>query len=439
MPSMRDSALLRLALCLSGIGTAANAATFTILHSFGSPGGPGDGYRPLGSLAIGHAGVLYGTTGAGGSFDEGTIFSLTPPTTSGGAWTETLLYSFGGFAGDALGPIAGVTIGRGGALYGTTGSGGAYGYGTVFELAPPASPTGAWTETVLHSFGAGEDGNAPYAGVAIDSNGVLYGTTEGGGTTTFGTVFSLAPPASPGGDWTETVLYAFGENVDDGAFPRGGVVIGSGGTLYGAASGGSFVSGAVFELTPPSTPDGTWTETLLAIFYQGGTGVDPEAAPILAGDGTLYGTTELGGYVTQGSTCAQIARGCGTVYQVLPPSAPGGKWTETAIYRFTDRYGDAFPLGGVVMGANGALYGVTSGSPNGSYGTCDRGCGAVFELSPPETPGGDWTQRILHAFTNQSDDGGFPLAGLVIGANGVLYGTTFSGGAQDGGVVFSVE
>jgi uncharacterized repeat protein (TIGR03803 family) len=213
-------------------------------------------------VVIGSGGVLYGTTLNGGSgpctgASEpgcGVVFSLTP-----GAWKETVLHEFIG-GSDGVQPFGPVVIGTGGVLYGTTLSGGTANAGTVFSLAPPTSPGGAWAETVLHTFTggfAGGDGADPNAGVVIGSGRVLYGTTEWGGnptcTLTFacGTVFSLTPPASPGGAWTETVLHEFiGEK--DGDEPIGPVVIGKSGVLYGTTFGvgGASSWGTVFSLRP---------------------------------------------------------------------------------------------------------------------------------------------------------------------------------------------
>jgi hypothetical protein len=203
---------------------------------------------------MGSGGVLYGAAQSGGvNGAQGTVFSLTPPTAPGGAWTETTLYDFLGGA-DGSEPVAGVVIGAGGVLYGTTEAGGTGGTrGTVFSLTPPSSPGGSWTEVVLYKFaGSPSDGANPFSGVVIGTGGVLYGTTGPGGSLGDGTVFSLTPPLSPGGSWTESVLYNF-TGGSDGSGPEG-VVIGSGGVLYGTTSGAGntycdFGCGTVFSLT----------------------------------------------------------------------------------------------------------------------------------------------------------------------------------------------
>jgi uncharacterized repeat protein (TIGR03803 family) len=167
--------------------------------------GGSDGGDVESGVVIGSGGVLYGTTFNGG-IDVcysgcGTVFSLTPPASPGGAWTESVLYSFKGSPSDGTNPnLDGVVIGTGGVLYGATVTGGTVhpscgipGCGVAFQLTPPASPGGVWTETVLHDFTSGSDGVSPN-GLVIGSGGMLYGTTYGGGGALgWGTVFALKP------------------------------------------------------------------------------------------------------------------------------------------------------------------------------------------------------------------------------------------------------
>jgi uncharacterized repeat protein (TIGR03803 family) len=162
-----------------------------VLYSF--RGGAEDGAHPYAAGVIRDAaGNLYGTTEAGGPRNYGTVFRLSP------SGDETVLYWFQGGMDGAY-PEAGVILDAAGNLYGTTEAGGAYNWGTAFQL----SPGGA--ETVLHSFEGGpSDGAQPHgAGVVLDAAGSLYGTTPYGGTRNLGLVFQL----SPGG--LETVLHLF--------------------------------------------------------------------------------------------------------------------------------------------------------------------------------------------------------------------------------------
>ncbi|HEY6765256.1 MAG TPA: choice-of-anchor tandem repeat GloVer-containing protein [Candidatus Sulfotelmatobacter sp.] len=207
-------------------------------------------------VVIGSGGVLYGTTARSNNGQGlGTVFSLTPPATQGGSWTETILHEFSGPPGDGEFPLAGLLIGKGGALYSTTFSGGngtGGCCGTVFSLTAPISQGGSWTESILHNFtGSGGDGDFP-VDLVLGGGGVLYGTTELGGTSGQGTVFSLKPPASHTGSWTETVLYSFTGTSGDGSSPQAGLVIDGTGLLYGTTvhGGSSSNDGIVFSLTP---------------------------------------------------------------------------------------------------------------------------------------------------------------------------------------------
>jgi len=207
-------------------------------------------------MAVGSTGVLYGTTEIGGDtgcdLGCGTVFSLTAPASPGGSWTETVYLFPGGEGGNLV--AGGVVIGPG-VLYGTPNEGGLC-CGTVFSLERPSSPGGSVTENVLYGFTGGpSDGANPAAGVVIGSGGELDGTTGAGGTFGYGAVFSLTPSASPGGRWSERVLYNF-TGGDDGANPAGGVVLRSGGVLYGTTLGGGLGVGTVFSLTPAVSAGG---------------------------------------------------------------------------------------------------------------------------------------------------------------------------------------
>jgi len=264
--------------CLSlAIPGLAAAPKFTVLYGFNEQVNSAAGQAPSG-LAIGGGGVLYGTAGAGGAYNNGpegcefgcgAVFSLAPPSTQGGPWTETVLWNFGGAPGDGVIPVGGVVVGSGGVLYGTA-TGGGYplcGCGVVFSLTPPESRGGAWTESILLAFGSVDgSGQRPETGLALGGDGVLYGTTSEGGRYGTGTVFSLAPPATQGDPWTETVLWSLG-GTGDGSTPSAAVVIGSGGVLYGTTSaGGANNYGTVFSLSPPSAQSGPWSEAVLMTF-----------------------------------------------------------------------------------------------------------------------------------------------------------------------------
>lgn len=405
---------LILSLCLLWSGAwHAEAQTFTYLYTFDTTN-YASGFSPTGSLAINGNGVLYGTTqmgGAGiqclGGSDQGcgTAYSLTPPAAPGGAWTETVLWSFGATSTDAYGP-SGVVMGANGVLYGVAG-GGELGYGAVFSLTPPINPGGMWTEAVLYRFAGAPDGAFPSPGLAIDENGVLYGTTTEGGTGACltlgcGTVFALSPPTTSGGNWTETVLWSFA-GKGDGAEPRAGVLIGQGGGLYGITQyGGINGAGVVFSLIPPETVGGAWFGAVLYTFPKSD-GQHPTSLALGAG-GVLYGTTDL----------QQIGEQGGTAFSLVPPTAPGGTWTRTTLFAFPRRSIEAStsdqPNGPLVLDEKtGALVGATGNGRHG-YGT-------LFVLVPPQA-GGAWKQRVVE--TGHTVD-----AVLGVKSGGVLYGTDY--------------
>jgi uncharacterized repeat protein (TIGR03803 family) len=275
--------------------------------------------------------------------------------------------------------------------------------------------------TTIYSFTSGTDGGNPDVPLIIGEGGVLYGATYWGGNKNYGAVFSLTAPASPGGTWAEAVLYSF-QGGNDGFNPDTRLAMGSGGVLYGTTNGGGkYNYGTAFSLTPPASPGGPWTKAeIYPFFVADGTYPDDMA---ISPAGVLYGNTLDGG-----------AWGCcGTVFAIVPPASPGGRWIESVLYTFPTQ---PDPLAGVyqphvVIGKNLVLYGtICLGGENNA--------GAVFSLSPPGPSGGAWTYTQLYSFGGYTDDGVGPYMGVVIGADGVLYGSTAYGGSSNGGTIFSL-
>lgn len=279
----------------------------------------------------------------------------------------TTLYSFSGENGDGAGPYAGVLYSMNGVMYGTTAYGGVFSSGTVFQLTPPVQSGGAWTETVLHSFGGSNDGTYPYAGVVADVSGNLYGTTNYGGSAGMGVVYELTPPVQPGGVWNETILHSFAGT--DGAYPYASLSLAPNGSLYGTTElGGASNYGAAFELSPPSTAGGAWSENVIYSFSGGKDGGCPYAVPVFDANGNLYGTTVAGGASDEG-----------TVFKLSPNQSGNGAWIESVLHSFHGSDG-GFPYAGVVLGTGGVIFGTTAGSVN-------AGNGSAFELSPPSGTG----------------------------------------------------
>jgi uncharacterized repeat protein (TIGR03803 family) len=264
-----------------------------VLYSFT---GAADGGNPQAGLARDSAGNLYGTTTAGGANHNGTVFELTRPKKNGQPWIEQALYSFGA-APDGATPVAGVTFDHAGNLYGTTSAGGAYGYGTIFQLVPAGSN---WTENILHEFQNADDGAVPYAGLVLDKAGNLFGAaTEGDGGSAGGTVFELTPS---NGSWNFNLIYTVAGWGISGTFRD--VLLDSAGNLYATTHcDGQYDAGTVYRLTPA---DGSWTYTSLYVFT-GGTDGLYSFSNLVVSHGSLYGTTNQGG-----------ANGYGVIFKIAP-------------------------------------------------------------------------------------------------------------------------
>ncbi len=242
------------------------------------------------------------------------------------------------------------------------------------ECAAGMSALPASSFSTLYSFPGGLNGSTPWAGVTLDPSGNLYGTTSAGGLG-YGTAFKLKRAIS---GWTFNPLYQF-QGGNDGAIPRAGVVLGP--------------------------------------------------------DGTLYGTTTVGG----GSGCSPYFHGCGTVFNLKPAptfckTALCG-WDETVIHRFSEGDGAIPGYGNLTFDSEGNIYGTTQ--YGGSRGGCyyqTYACGTVFEMT---RSGGSWNENVLYNFA-AGGDGGEPLSGVTFDQAGNLYGTNPTGGVNSGGVVYQL-
>jgi uncharacterized repeat protein (TIGR03803 family) len=377
-----------------GVSYAAHAKPLKFLYSFK---GIPDGTSPRADL-LDVRGTLYGTTTFGGGSSCGDPYGCgTVFKVKPGI--ESVVYAFTG-GSDGAAP-SGDLIDVDGVLYGTTSGGGgsgcdAFGCGTVFKL------TTSGKETVVYRFQAGADGFYPLAGL-IDVDGTLYGTTsyggggpcDGGGGC--GTVFKITPSGS------ESVLYSF-QGGSDGAGP-GGDLIYVRGALYGATTeGGSACEhgsgcGTVFKITPSGA------ESILHRFRGSLDGRFPRAGLAYI-DGALFGTTILDGSAGGGN---------GTVFRITL----SGK--ESVLYNFPGGAGGGAPLGDVI-GVNGNLYGTSGGGASGN--------GMVFKI----TQSGKGS--AVYSFTGGSDGAG--PDGSLIEVSGTLYGTT-GGYASDKGSVFGIS
>jgi uncharacterized repeat protein (TIGR03803 family) len=346
----------------------------TVLYTFS---GGDDGAKPSGGLVADAKGNLYGVTLLGGAGGCGTVFKLAP---GKHAYTETVIYGFR-CNGDGSQPIGTPVMDANGVIYGVTQftSGFDDGNGVVFALTPSDS---GYAQSVLYNFPGGAGGYLPQAGVTIDKNGAVYGTTYYGGDMSFcdgagcGLVFTISP-ASAG--YKESVLYAF-RNIDgnDGANPFAAPVVEeSTGKIFGTTQyGGSRHVGIVYELKPHHAG---YDEALLHNFTANKDGFAAEGQILIGPKHTLYGTASLGG-----GGCSGI--GCGAVYEMKrSPVAPG--YSFRTIYDFTYPANGAEPeFTSLIMDGSGAIFGTTrsggadTGCSDGGPGGAP-GCGVVFRLA----------------------------------------------------------
>jgi len=401
--------LLALALLCAAIPIASSAQAFTTVTNFG--GGNGNG--PTAVLTQGVDGNFYGTTinGGTGRGSEvclppyggcGTVFKVTP------SGTISSLYSFCSQpnCSDGSFPRGALVRGADGNYYGTTGDGGSGcqvqgGCGTVFKVTP------AGTFTRVYSFCSQlncPDGFWPAAGLVLASDGNFYGTTQGGGSHFYGTVFRMTPSG------VLTTLYNFCSlaNCVDGSQPEAALIQASDGNLYGTTiEGGTWGGGTIFRITLAGT-------LTVVHSFTGSDGSDPIAGLLQATDGNFYGTTQTGG-LPNNNNCSPF--GCGTVFKITP----GG--TLTTLYEFAGPDG-GLPNAPLMQATDGNLYGTTW------YGGADGNFGTVFKIT---TAG---TLTTLHNFNGF--DGEAPGAAFLQATDGSLYGTSGAGGTSNAGTVFKL-
>jgi len=300
-----------------------------------------------------------------------------------------------------------ITQGVDGNLYGSTSQGGSDLVGTVFKISP------ANQVSLVYSFDV-TDGELPYGGPVQATNGTLYGTTTYGGANGAGSIYEFPP----GGQLTTLYSFCSKANCADGERPWGSLIEATNGDLYGTTfTGGAYDSGTVFKITPTK---GKLTTLYNFCTLQGcADGVAPYSGLVQASNGNLYGTTSSGG-----------ANNRGTVFEITPT-----KGKLTTVYSFcqkTNCTDGAGPYGGLIQASNGNFYGTTY--KGGVNCVSDDGCGTVFEIP---TKG---MLKTLYNFCTQSNcaDGANPQVGLVQATDGKLYGTTWLGGANGDGTIFSI-
>jgi uncharacterized repeat protein (TIGR03803 family) len=314
-------------------------------------------------------------------------------------WSFKLLYAFCALEGcpDGEYPYGGVALDSSGNLYGTTESGGAHYEGALFELTRDGKPL------VLHAFGASEyDGATPAAGVVLDKSENIFGTTAYGGAYGVGTVFEQPKHGA----------FRILTNLQLVEYPEAGVIVDNAGNLFGTTTeGGANGDGAVFEVTPKGVE-----ETLYSFCAKSGCtdGETPQASLIRDKSGDLYGTAYAGG-----------EGGEGVVFTVTPQ---GNEKVLCDFLAAVNCQAGAKPAAGLITDKAGNLYGTTSAGGTQNLGT-------VFVISSKDK------EKLLYSFCSQTSctDGEEPAAGLVMDKSGNLYGTTAAGGARESGTVFELS
>ncbi len=387
--SLRKTRYIAAVVCclFSILAGTSQAQTFTSLANFFFT----DGQGPQVTFVQGVDGNFYTTTPGGGTGEGGTVVKLTP------SGTLTVIHDFCLEANcpDGEESIAALVLDADGILYGTTNGGGSFFNGTAFSI----SDLGVFK--TLNSFNY-SDGGDPSAMVQ-GRGGNFYGVTTFGGANSVGLVFKL----TPGGGVTTVYSFCAQTNCTDGFYPQW-IMLGQDGNLYGTTEGGGShgVGGTVFKLTPTGT-----LKTLYSFCAKTNCADGSEPVSVVQGaDGNFYGLTPSGGNQNDGG-----GNGNGTVFKVTPAG------TLTTLYNFcrkTNCTDGAFPMGALIQATDGNLYGTTYNGGTHSHGT-------IFKI----TTRGVFT--VLHNFCQvgtNCTDGSSPAGGLFQATDGNFYGTAVGGG-----------
>lgn len=364
------------------------ATGYSLMYDLGNNGGGPNDPRFSGIIAQSRDGNLISTAPDTWTGGRGTVFGITKD----GAGAVIILHSFNGADGDEA--ISGLTLGTGGNYWGTTAGGGLYGHGTIFKI------TASGGLTTLHNFTGGADGGKPGAPPIEGIDGNFYGTTGiGGKIGSNGTVYRITPSG------TFHTLHSFGAAGQ--GYPNGALVQGSDGFLYGTTfSGGKNGVGTIFKISVTG-----WFKT---IFNFGGVfGANPFGPLIEGNDGNFYGAASGGG-----------PTGGGVLFRVSPSGAVAIQWD------FSGGSDGSNPVGGLLQGADGNLYGTND--LGGAFGW-----GVLFCFIPGGIPIGATRMNVLHDFDSLT--GASPQVTLLQHTNGKLYGDTAVGGSAGRGVFFSFD
>jgi uncharacterized repeat protein (TIGR03803 family) len=394
-----------------------------IVHWFYSE--PNDGISPVGGMVELADGTIYGTTVGGGEAQSGVIYRLRDDGSGFG-----VIHSFGSIAGDAVSPAAGLVDGLDGRIYGSSARGGTEGSGAIFSLKYDGSDY-----RVVRSFGDQTEGNMGPSELSLGTGGMLYGTFEGDDAQLFGSVFRVGRDGS-----AFNVLHSF-SSPEEGRYPRSGLWSDLSGTLYGTCfSGGPAQTGTLFSVGS----DGKDFEVKYSFSGGDPQGEQPRGQIVLSSEGTLFGTTTLGGVASSG-----------VIYSIREDGSD-----YSVIHEFGTRPGEEiYPAGGLLLGKDGFLYGTTE------FGGA-RGSGSIFRI---RSDGGGYsnisfdlpgslqplvqdTKGMLYGiglvanlvFGLNTDGTGYhivadvPPSMLIAGNDGNLYGSSQSGGSSRAGFAFEI-
>ena len=357
--------------------------------------GTSNGSGPVGTLIQASNGNFYGMTDSGGVNNDGVIFSYNIST---GVYTKLL--DFNG-TGNGANPRRDLFQASNGLLYGMTQFGGVHNDGVMFSYNISTN-----TYTKLIDFSGAANGAVPYGNLMQASNGLLYGMTENGGVNNDGVIFSYNPATST---YTKLLDFNGANGTANGAYPHGTLVQATNGLLYGMTNaGGVNNEGVIFSY---NTSTSTYSK-LVDFSGTGGThiGNGPLGDLLQASNGNLYGMTSEGGVNNDGV--------------IFSYNIAGSAYTK--LLDFNGVADGKYPHGGFIQPANGNLYGVTdSGGVNND--------GVIFSYNPS-------TGAFFKLFDFSSSTGQNPSnSNLTLASNGTIYGMTEYGGANNDGVIFSVN
>ncbi|MHB8259709.1 MAG: T9SS type A sorting domain-containing protein [Bacteroidia bacterium] len=368
--------------------------------------GATNGSYPQGSLMQASDGMLYGMTSAGGANSLGVLFQYNPSTN---VYTKKL-----DFAGATNGsnPIGSLMQASDGMLYGMTTAGGASGMGVLFQYNPS---TNVYTKKLdFAGSGAAIDGSTPYGDLMQASDGMLYGMTSAGGTSTnctggCGVIFQWNSSTNV---YTKKLDFA---GTPNGSYPQGSLMQASDGMLYGMANqGGAIGMGVLFQYNPSTN---VYTKKL--DFAGASNGSTPYGDLMQASDGMLYGMTYAGG------TSTNCTGGCGALFQYNPATNVYTKKIDFAVTVSTTTNG-VNPIGSLMQASDGMLYGMTSAG--GTSTNCTGGCGVIFQWNSSTNV---YTKKLDFAVT---PNGSTPYGDLMQASDGMLYGMTYAGGTYSNGM-----